>query len=249
LVLLSSTKSSHHSSELEFSTALQASALFAASEIDHHPDSMATPVTTDKWAGNLECTGPCRRKRLTADEFSKTALEKHRRAGGGGPIKCKQCVAAAERQEREAAAAKRQQQATATSSTATTKNNDNGDTSGPEETRVCAGACRTEQSRTAYNNNQWNKGPGASRCRACVEQALVDERATQETAKSAKLQAAQQEVERAQKSGNAAAILKAESVLSALQAETVTGLKPVRMNRGRGRGGGRGRGRGGRGRR
>ena len=197
---------------------------------------MATPVTTDKWAGNLECSGPCRRKRLTGDEFSKTALEKHRRAGGGGALKCKQCVAAAERQEREAAAAKRQQQAAAARCTKAPKNNDNGDTSSTEETRVCAGACRTEQSRSAYNNNQWNKGPGASRCRACVEQALVDEQAAQESAKRDKLQAAQQEVERAQKSGNAAAIVKAESVLSALQAETVTGLKPVRMNRGGGQG-------------
>ena len=51
--------------------------------------------------------------------------------------------------------------------------------------------------------------------------------------------------------GDAMAILKAESVLSALEAEKVTGLKPVAMGRSRGggrgsyrRGGGRGRGRG-----
>jgi hypothetical protein len=40
--------------------------------------------------------------------------------------------------------------------------------------------------------------------------------------------------------GNVADILKAESELSALEAEQVTGLKPVKMGRG---GGGRGRGR------
>lgn len=31
---------------------------------------MSTPVVTDKWAGNFDCA-ICRRKRLTADEFSK----------------------------------------------------------------------------------------------------------------------------------------------------------------------------------
>jgi hypothetical protein len=32
--------------------------------------SMATPVVTDKWAGNFDCT-VCRRKRLVGSEFSK----------------------------------------------------------------------------------------------------------------------------------------------------------------------------------
>jgi hypothetical protein len=57
-------------------------------------------------------------------------------------------------------------------------------------------------------------------------------------------------VEEANASGNAQKIVVAESELAALEAEKVTGLKPVKMSagrgRGRGRGGGRGRGTGGR---
>ena len=34
---------------------------------------MATPVVTDKWAGNFDCN-VCRRKRLMADEFSKKVI-------------------------------------------------------------------------------------------------------------------------------------------------------------------------------
>lgn len=33
---------------------------------------MSTPVVTDKWAGNFDCSGPCRRKRLVGSEFSKS---------------------------------------------------------------------------------------------------------------------------------------------------------------------------------
>lgn len=59
-------------------------------------------------------------------------------------------------------------------------------------------------------------------------------------------------MEKAKISGNLQAILKAESQLAALEAEKVTGLKPMKMSstgggRGRGRCRGGGRGRGGRG--
>jgi hypothetical protein len=46
---------------------------------------MATPVQTDKWAGNLECKF-CGRTRMMAEAFSKTMWAR------GGSLKCKECV-------------------------------------------------------------------------------------------------------------------------------------------------------------
>lgn len=120
------------------------------------------------------------------------------------------------------------------------------------ETRVCV-ICTKDLEYGAYNKNQWNKGEGKSKCRSCVEKALTDEASQQKASKEEKLLEARRQVKLATESGNQQAILKAESVLAALEAEKVTGLKPVRMGRGgrgRGRGGGRGlrtsgRGRGG----
>ncbi len=95
-----------------------------------------------------------------------------------------------------------------------------------------------------FNKNQWNKGEGKSKCRPCVDTALADEAKTLQGSKQERLQAARASVVSAQASGNVHAILKAESELAALEAEIVTGLKPVKMS-GRGssrsRGGGRGR--------
>lgn len=82
-----------------------------------------------------------------------------------------------------------------------------------------------------------------------MEQSLAEEVAQQKQSKNDAIRQAKEDVERAKASGNAQAILKAESVLSALEAEKVTGLKPVKMGRGRGRSSGRGRGRGRSGRR
>jgi hypothetical protein len=107
-----------------------------------------------------------------------------------------------------------------------------------------------------YNRNQWNKGDGQAKCRACVDEALATERARQSAGQDDKINAARQRVAMAHASGNAQAIATAEAELAALQAEKVTGLKPIKMvaaGRGaRGRGGrigrssGRGRARGGR---
>ncbi|CAB9523653.1 expressed unknown protein [Seminavis robusta] len=198
---------------------------------------MSTPVVTDKWAGNFDCDF-CRRKRLVGEEFSKKArmlhaLEKYRK--NGGKLKCKQCVQEQEEKERQAAAAKRSTNANATSE---------------GETLACK-SCTKELDASQFNKNQWNKGAGKARCRSCVEKALEEEKQQQASSQATKLQAAKDKVAQAEASGNAQAILKAESELAALEAEKVTGLKPVKMSsragggRGRGRGG-RGRGRGGR---
>jgi hypothetical protein len=150
-------------------------------------------------------------------------LEKYRKQGG--PLKCKQCVQLAEEEERKQAAAKR-------AAAGNTPNDQDG------ETRTCAG-CNKSLEFSFYNKNQWNKGEGKSKCRACVEQAVAEEAKQQASSKQAKLQAAREKAAQANAKGNASEILKAESELSALEAEQVTGLKPVKM----GRGGGRGRGR------
>lgn len=61
----------------------------------------STPVITDRWAGNFDCSGPCRRKRLVGDDFSKKMLERHRKIGAD--VRCKRCVAEVEAEERRAA--------------------------------------------------------------------------------------------------------------------------------------------------
>lgn len=181
-------------------------------------NTMSTPVVTDKWAGTLECKS-CGRTRLMAEEFSKAALARK------DHLVCKQCVADAAARERHTAAAN------AKSST---------------ETRTCA-ACKNVLNEAAYNKNQWRKGDGVSRCRECVEKAVQDEAAAVKAAQEKKLEEAKKAVQEAKRLGNSLQILKAESVLAALEGEKVTGLKPVRMSRGGGRGrSGRGGRRGGR---
>ena len=168
------------------------------------------------------------------------ALEKYRKSGGN--LKCKQCVQKAEAEERQRAAAKREA-ANASGIQSTASHSD--DTT--NSSRKCT-ECKKDQPFGAYNKNQWNKGEGKSKCRACVERLLDEEAKHQSTAKGEKLKAAKEKVRQAKESGNSAAILRAESELSALEAEQVTGLKPVKLGRGGGRGrggrsGGRGRGR------
>lgn len=196
---------------------------------------MSTPIITNQWAGNFDCEGPCRRKRLMAEAFSKKALEKHRKQIRGllnKPniiLRCKECVAEAERMEREAAAANQKKSPSA-------PKNGNGRTE--EENRKC-GACAKELPQSSFNRNQWSKGHGKSRCRSCVEQSVKMEAQQQSRSKEDQISAAKKKVEQAKQSGFASAILAAESELAALEAERVTGLKPVCMAAG-GRGGGRG---------
>jgi len=185
--------------------------------------TMATPVVTDKWAGNFDCS-VCRRKRLTGDQFSNKALERYRKQGG--PLKCIQCVEAAQAAEREAAASKK-------------------GAALEGEQRICV-ACQKTLDYSAYNRNQWSKGEGKSRCRTCVEESLQAESSKSKDAKEQKIKEAKEAVKNAKTSRDTKAILEAESVLSSLEAEKVTGLKPVKMGRGRGRGRGRLSSRGGR---
>lgn len=196
---------------------------------------MATPVTTNKWAGQFDCS-VCRRKRLMASEFSRKALEQHRATGGA--LKCKQCTTQQQQAEQEAAKARRAADAKA----AAVEQDDDDD---KEQERLCA-SCQKQLGFSAYNRNQWNKGEGKSRCRDCVDKAVAEEAAKSKMNKQEAIEKAKQDLVRAKASGSSQVILKAESVLSALEAEKVTGLKPVKMGRGRDRFGrgshGRGRG-------
>ena len=134
--------------------------------------TMSAPVVTSKWAGNFDCS-VCRRKRLMAEEFSKSSLEKHRKSGQA--MRCKQCTA---KQEQEKRAAK----AGTTSSNNDANDNDN-------ETRTCAGPCHRVLKKDAYNRNQWSKPVGKSRCRECVEKAIQEESNQQKIARTTKSRA------------------------------------------------------------
>ena len=62
-------------------------------------------VAVNNWAGDFECS-VCRRKRLTASEFSKKMQERYKKDGNGA-LKCKICVDKAAADERAAAQAAR----------------------------------------------------------------------------------------------------------------------------------------------
>ncbi|KAG7357097.1 hypothetical protein IV203_001785 [Nitzschia inconspicua] len=220
---------------------------------------MSTPVVTSRWAGNFDCS-VCRRKRLMADEFSRNMIQKHRT--NGVPLKCKQCTSKMEQEEREQA----KRNANIRNKDNNNDNNNNNDTTtttttndvvSTQETRKCAGSCNQVLSQSEYNRNQWAKGEGKSRCRRCVEQSLQEEATQQQESRDAKIETARRKVEalKLNKTGTTKTtsqeIVAAESELAALQAEKVTGLKPIKLSssgrggRGRGRTAGRGSMRGG----
>ena len=183
---------------------------------------MSRPVDTDRWAGNFDCS-VCRRKRLVGSEFSERALERYRKTGGS--LKCNKCTAEQEERERSEAASKRK---TASASCV-----------GGEST--CS-SCKKTLPVDNFNRNQLAKKEKA-RCRSCVEKSIRAEESTRESSKKGKIDEIKRMIREAETKGDVQERLKWESQLSALEAEFVTGLKPIVMGRGRGR---RGRGRAGR---
>jgi len=176
---------------------------------------MSTPVVTDKWTGDLECSA-CRRKRRPASEFSKKAMERYR-ANPGSPLNCKLCVDKAAIAER------------------TSASNAAADTDAVHDCSVCTKSLPA----SSFTRNQFNKGLKA-KCSACTAAAALEEASASEANKEKKMADAFEAVALAEKSGNAMDKLRTTSQLAALQAEHVTGLKPVKMggrDRGRGRGG------------
>jgi hypothetical protein len=194
---------------------------------------MSTPVTTERWAGNFDCSGPCRRKRLIGDEFSKKALERYRKDTSGN-LKCKQCVEEAAKQERHAAEARRKAKEEAGQGSSAT----NGQSEEGSETQqnACAGPCGRSLPDSAFNRNQLAKKDKA-RCRECVEKAIEEENNANKSKLDSQIAEAKEALKNAEaRKAPSTEIFKAANHLASLEAQKVTGLKPTKMGRGRGRG-------------
>lgn len=190
---------------------------------------MSTPVITETWAGTLECEGPCRRKRLTASEFSKKAIEKYRKPTVSSKpykMRCKQCVSESERKEREAAEQRRrtiaEKEAAASSSTDTAATT--------LETHPCSGPCKRFLPASSFNRNQLSKKDKA-RCPECVEKAIEEEKKSNDEKIIKEITEAKEAVKKAEKKGNAIEMLKTTTHLAALESQLVTGVKPKKLGR------------------
>ncbi len=64
-----------------------------------------------------------------------------------------------------------------------------------------------------------SKGEGKARCRACVEKSVANEEAASQKSKASKIAAAKEDIEKAKAKGDMTEIVRAESVLAALEAE------------------------------
>ena len=203
----------------------------------------ATHGTSAAWAGSYECCGPCGRKRLVAQEFSKKQIEKKQK-DESAKVTCKQCVEAAAAEERNQAAARQAERQKSQPATAI----DISDGAAPAPQLHACATCAKELSADAFNRTQLSKGAGKQRCRACVEKAEATSASESTEKKEAAIEEARKALQKAEVSGSAVEKLKAASQLSALEGEKVTGLKPVILGKGgRGRGGGSWRGRSGKG--
>mmetsp|Transcript_22342 Transcript_22342/g.68011 ORF Transcript_22342/g.68011 Transcript_22342/m.68011 type:complete len:186 (-) Transcript_22342:219-776(-) len=177
------------------------------------------------WAGNFECS-VCRQKRLTAASFSKRMIERHR--SHDAKLTCKQCVEAAAATERAAATAKVEAE----------------DGTGAVEA-VCS-ACGVSKPASRFTRAQIQKGEGKQRCTDCVATAEASASSKADKKWEIQYQEAKEVARKAEATGTTAEKLQAHNRVAALEAQKVTGLKPVVLGkRGRGtwRGSARGRGR------
>ena len=194
---------------------------------------------TMSWASEFNCAGPCGRKRLIAANFSNKMLDKARR-DEHAPIRCKECVEAAAAEERAVAAAKQAAKASVAETLPAAPVPTDGPNAlppppppPPTEQHVCS-ACGKTLAAEAFNRTQLAKGVGKQRCRECVEQAEKQAVASSDTQREASLAEARAALKEAEATGSAAQVLKASTTLAALEAQKVTGLKPVVLGRGRG---------------
>ncbi|KAG1678613.1 hypothetical protein FOA52_012620 [Chlamydomonas sp. UWO 241] len=106
---------------------------------------------------------------------------------------------------------------------------------------ACSG-CAKELAAAAFSSKQLAKGAGKQRCRACIDTAEAAEGGAVDGRREKELADAAAALRIAEASGDTIAVLKASSLLSALEAEAVTGMRPKVIGRGRGgSSGGRGR--------
>lgn len=110
------------------------------------------------------------------------------------------------------------------------------------QTEAACSSCKKTLPTSNFNRTQLKKDK--ARCRKCVEKSVEQEEQSRKSTRQSKIDDIQQNIRKAEKSGNVQEKLKYESQLSAMEAENVTGLKPIVMGRGRGSWRGRGRGRG-----
>jgi len=185
---------------------------------------------------------------LVAAEFSKKQLEKRAREPET-PVKCKQCVEAVAAEERKQAAARQAERITATSAAGSSAPAVDISDKGADALQVCT-SCGRSLARDSFNRSQLVKGAGKQRCRECVEKAEQSSASASAVKQDAAIEDARKALQAAEVTGSAAQTLAASSKLAALEAEQVTGLKPVVLGKGGlGRGGGwRGRSGSGRGR-
>ena len=215
-------------------------ATFSSSTYAKESGTSHAGVAVAGWAGDYDCS-VCRRKRLTASEFSKKMQEKHR-ADPKAALKCKQCVDKAAQAERDASAAKAAKAAPA--STGASASAGDGDGAGAGAASHVCSACEKALPASAFNKTQLSKGEGKQRCRECVTSAEQAEASGAAARQAEALRDAKTAAKRADAVGSTAEKLKANAALAAAEAELVTGLKPIVLGRGRSRGRGAGRGRG-----
>jgi len=105
---------------------------------------------------------------------------------------------------------------------------------------ICS-SCKESLPTSDFNRNQLAKKDKA-RCRQCVQRAIDEEERNRTIGREQKIQDLREKLHLMNVNGDVKGKLQYETELSALEAEHVTGLKPVVMGKGgRGRGTGRGR--------
>lgn len=165
-----------------------------------------------------------------AAEFSRNSMDGFRRQNK--PLRCKECISKAQQAE----IISRVEIVSHSCFDLSPKEKEDDESSskiGKEERseRVQCSQCFLELHFDAFNKTQLRKGENKRRCKDCVTLAGTAEKTAVTYAKAAKMKAAQERVANAEKCGSAAEQLQAAAALSALQAEMVTGLKPVKLLR------------------
>ena len=194
-----------------------------------------TNLDPTAWHGQFDCSGPCKRARLPAVEFSNAQLKKIRAHPETAKIVCAKC----QQQQREASEVLQLSKDVDETLTIGGKRDDDDD-GGLFECSVC----KQHKAASDFARSQLrNKGPGKQKCTKCASEA--DAKANPKKADVKTLLEEAREASRKAELTNAPDKLKIFAREAALEAEAVTGLKPKKIGgRGRGRGRGRETGRG-----
>lgn len=113
----------------------------------------------------------------------------------------------------------------------------------PMNDHHCCSECQVFQPRSLFTGTQLNnKGPGKQRCKICVGVEQGEEQRGSEQDRFVRLADARQATKVASASGSVMQKLMAATMECAIEAELVTGLKPVVLGKGRRGGGGGGKG-------